>query len=106
MNIISVNGAATTVITSLSGGNGITLTGDLNAGGSASVHISGFTFSSNNVGVSVSSSTNLDSLVIDNSNFIGNKTNGIGMGSGAPNLARHPDHGFNVRPERRRIVQW
>ncbi|MTI42736.1 DUF4214 domain-containing protein, partial [Roseibium hamelinense] len=59
------------------GGAGIQITGDINNGGAASIAISGFDFAGNTAGVSVHSSTQLDSLLIDGSNFDGNSTHGI-----------------------------
>ena len=53
----------------------------------ATVTIQGFSFVGNTVGVRVSSAANLDHLVITNSDFHDNTSNGVGMGSGAPLLS-------------------
>ena len=65
--------------------NGFNISGDIDAtsAGSATITISGFAFNGNQTGINVSSNTNLDHLVIENSHFEHNKTNGVGMGSGA-----------------------
>ena len=90
-------GAGQTIITApLTGlppavtGNGFSLTGDIDSTAgdlAATVTIQGFSFVGNVVGVRVSSSTNLDHLVITNSDFHDNTSNGVGMGSGAPLLS-------------------
>ena len=88
-------GAGQTIITTPMTGsppssNGFQLTGDINstAGNSAAtVTIQGFSFVGNTVGVRVSSGANLDHLVITNSDFHDNTSNGVGMGSGAPLLS-------------------
>ncbi|PWR03673.1 hypothetical protein DKT77_05295, partial [Meridianimarinicoccus roseus] len=67
-------------------GNGIQIAGDIDAGGSESVSISGFAFENNSVGVRVSSGAVLSSLSIDDSVFKGNTVHGVGTGSGAPGL--------------------
>jgi Ca2+-binding RTX toxin-like protein len=69
---------------------GFQLVGDIDATAgdlAATVTIKGFGFVGNTVGVRVSSSTNLDHLVITNSDFHDNTSNGVGMGSGAPLLS-------------------
>ena len=69
---------------------GFSLTGDINSTAgdlAATVTIKGFSFVGNTVAVRVSSTTNLDHLVITNSDFHDNTSNGVGMGSGAPLLS-------------------
>ncbi|GAA4226544.1 Ca2+-binding RTX toxin-like protein [Sagittula marina] len=68
-------------------GTAVSITGDIDAGGSETVSISGFDFADNATGVRVSSSTQLSSLLIDDATFSGNTTHGVGTGSGAPGLA-------------------
>lgn len=77
-------GASAVTVTGLS--NGFTISGDIDNGGTETVSIDGFKVSANNVGVNVSSTTNLSQLSISNSTFEGNSTFAIGTGSGAPDL--------------------
>ncbi len=79
------SGSGATIIDGGTGSNGLTITGDVNgtAGGHAMVTIEGIGFTGNNAGVEVSSTTVLDQLVVQDSDFTHNKTNGVGMGSGA-----------------------
>ena len=65
------------------------ITGDIDstAGGNGTVSIQGIGFTDNQIGVEVSSTAKLNTLDIDSSDFEHNKTNGVGMGSGAPDLA-------------------
>ena len=81
-------GAGQTIITTAGPAVGFQLTGDIDAtsAGAATVTIQGFSFVANTVGVRVSSGAHLDHLVITNSNFQNNTSNGVGMGSGAPFL--------------------
>jgi Ca2+-binding RTX toxin-like protein len=82
-------GAGQTIITTSGASVGFQVESDIDAtagDSSATVTIQGFTFDNNTVGVRVSSGANLDHLVITNSNFQNNTSNGVGMGSGAPNL--------------------
>ncbi len=83
---LSFVGAGAANVTVSGAGNGFHVTGDIDNGGTESVSIDGFTVSANNVGVNVSSTTNLSELVISNSVFSGNSTFAIGSGSGAPDL--------------------
>ena len=50
--------------------------------------IQGFKFTGNQVGVHVSSTTVLDRLLVQNSDFAGNTIHGVGTGSGAPTVDR------------------
>jgi Ca2+-binding RTX toxin-like protein len=79
------SGIGNTIITSGLGSAGFDLSGDIDAtsAGSATVTISGFTFTGNSVGVRGASSIELDHLVVQNSHFEQNKIHGIGTGSGA-----------------------
>ena len=80
-------GAGQTIITSGAGQTGFQLTGNIDATAGdahATVTIQGFTFTGNSVGVGVASSTTLlDHLVVENSDFTGNTIHGVGTGSGA-----------------------
>ncbi|NWG23430.1 MAG: hypothetical protein HXY30_03260, partial [Pseudorhodoplanes sp.] len=79
------SGIGNTIITSGPGSAGFDLSGDIDAtsAGSATVTISGFTFTGNSVGVRGASNIELDHLVVQNSHFEQNKIHGIGTGSGA-----------------------
>jgi hypothetical protein len=69
------------------GANGVSISGDIDNGGAASVTINGFAISgATTSGINISSSTNLSSLVITNSDFSNNGVHGVGSGSGAPDL--------------------
>ena len=103
-------GVGQTIITTPMAGSppsslGFALTGDINSTAgdlAATVTIKGFSFVGNTVGVRVSSSTNLDHLVITNSDFHDNTSNGVGMGSGAPLLSAIDIVEFDLLPQRHR----
>ena len=83
------SGAGGTTITTGASQNGFQLSGNVDATASdtsATVTIQGFKFTGNAVGVNVASTAVLNHLVIQNSDFAGNKTFGVGMGSGASGL--------------------
>ena len=80
-------GSGSTIVNSNFAGDGFDITGNIDGGGHATVSIQGIGFVDNQTGVSVSSTTQLSNLDIDHSDFEHNKSNGVGMGSGAPNLA-------------------
>ena len=84
---ISLIGEGSDEVTIGGGGYGIHVTGDIDNGGAATVSIDGFGFDGNSVGVRIASSTQLSSLLINNSDFSNNATHGIGSGSGAFDLA-------------------
>ena len=71
---------------------GFDVTGNVDAtaagDGQATVTIQGFKFTGNQVGVHVSSTTVLDRLLVQNSDFAGNTIHGVGTGSGAPTVDR------------------
>ena len=67
-------------------GNGITISGDIDDGGTATVAIDGINVNGGNAGIQVSSSTQLATLSVTNGSFAGNSTYAIGTGSGAPGL--------------------
>jgi Ca2+-binding RTX toxin-like protein len=67
-------------------GNGITISGDIDGVGSATVTIDGINFTGGNAGIQVSSSTQLNSLVVSHGAFTGNSIYAIGTGSSAPGL--------------------
>jgi hypothetical protein len=82
----SGNGVGGTTITTGISGTGFQISGniDATAGDSqATVTIDGFKFTGNSVGVGVSSTTLLDHLIVQNSDFAGNRVHGVGTGSGA-----------------------
>ncbi len=83
------SGAGATIINSGGATDGLALSGDINAtfGGNATVSISGIGFTDNQDGIEVHSDTKLNALNIDSDAFNQNIINGVGMGSGAPNLA-------------------
>ncbi len=75
------------VILTPTGSNGIEVSGDIDAGGAATVEISGFSVEgASSVGLRIASSTDLSNLVVTDSNFSNNGTHGIGSGSGAFDL--------------------
>ena len=87
----SGSGVGGTVITSGVNQYGFDVAGnvDTTAGdGQATVTIQGFKFIGNSVGVHVTSTTVLDHLVVQNSDFAGNAIHGVGTGSGAPTVDR------------------
>ena len=82
----SGNGVGGTTITTGISGTGFQISGniDATAGDSqATVTIDGFKFTGNSVGVGVSSTTLLDHIIVQNSDFAGNRVHGVGTGSGA-----------------------
>ena len=83
------SGAGSTIINTGGATDGLNLTGDINstAGGNATVSISGIGFTDNQDGIEVHSGTSLTTLDIDSDAFNQNVINGVGMGSGAPDLA-------------------
>ena len=84
------SGSGSTLVNTSDATNGFDLTGDINStvvGDSATVSISGIGFIDNQDGIDVHSSTNLANLTINNDDFETNVISGVGMGSGAPNLA-------------------
>ena len=94
LTLIGQGAGQTTITTPMTGSPpsslGFSLVGDIDAtagDSAATVTIKGFSFVGNTVGVRVSSATNLDHLVITNSDFHDNTSNGVGMGSGAPLLS-------------------
>ena len=82
----SGNGVGGTTITTGISGTGFLVSGNLDAtalDAQATVTIDGFKFTGNSVGVGVSSTTLLDHLIVQNSDFAGNRVHGVGTGSGA-----------------------
>ncbi|MCB2113844.1 MAG: hypothetical protein KDD85_09905 [Parvularculaceae bacterium] len=83
---IGADGVPDIVLTP-TGANAISISGDIDNGGAASVSITGFAVSgAATAGVHISSSTDLSSLIIADSAFSNNAVFGIGTGSGAFNL--------------------
>lgn len=75
------------VVLNATGSNGITVTGDIDNGGSATVSVSGFHIGgATGVGLHISNSAILSSLEISDSAFTSNGTHGVGSGSGASGL--------------------
>ena len=71
------------VIINPAGANGISISGDIDNGGSATVAIIGIEVDgAANSGVNIASNTNLSSFVVTNSSFANNGIFGIGAGSG------------------------
>ena len=88
----SGSGVGGTTITTGVNQYGFDVTGNVDAtaagDGQATVTIQGFKFTGNQVGVHVSSTTVLDRLLVQNSDFAGNTIHGVGTGSGAPTVDR------------------